>query len=215
MSAPLGHTTVPPSRKKRSKYPGSFSGSKTGPANQSEKSTVLSTPSLNTSRILGYLLADLAILRGFFRSEAAIAGDPRDHAFSGCGRLEAWSKAAGVSGADLPGPGPGFRVSGEEPVRRGTSAFLDSHASMGHDFSMITTVTRKNMVTIPAEVGRKLGIKPGWKLDWQPVEGREEILVRVIPDRGELARRLLGAGRKFSPNRDAVAELVAERSAEG
>jgi hypothetical protein len=38
--------------------------------------------------------------------------------------------------------------------------------------------------------------------------------VRVIPDRGELARCLLGAGRKFSPERDAVAELVAERAAE-
>ena len=81
--------------------------------------------------------------------------------------------------------------------------------------SMITTVTQKNMVTIPAEVGRKLGIKPGWQLDWQPVEGRDEILVRVIPDRGERARRLLGAGRKFSPDRDAVAELVAERATEG
>jgi AbrB family looped-hinge helix DNA binding protein len=86
---------------------------------------------------------------------------------------------------------------------------------MGDYFSMITTVTQKNMVTIPAEVGRKFGIKPGWKLDWQPVEGREEILVRVIPDRGVLARRLLGAGHKLSPDRDAVAELVAERSAEG
>lgn len=79
---------------------------------------------------------------------------------------------------------------------------------------MVTTVTQKNMVTIPAEVGRKMGIKPGWKLDWQPVEGREEILVRVIPDRGELARRLVGAGRRFSPGRDAVDELVAERAAE-
>jgi AbrB family looped-hinge helix DNA binding protein len=63
---------------------------------------------------------------------------------------------------------------------------------MDDDLPMITTVTQKNMVTIPAEVGRKLGIRPGWKLDWQPVEGREEILVRVIPDRGELARRLTG-----------------------
>ena len=86
---------------------------------------------------------------------------------------------------------------------------------MEDDHSMITTVTQKNMVTIPAEVGRRLGIKPGWKLDWQPVEGKDEILVRVIPDRGELARRLLGAGRKLSPHRDAVAELVAEREAEG
>jgi AbrB family looped-hinge helix DNA binding protein len=77
---------------------------------------------------------------------------------------------------------------------------------------MATSVTQRNMVTIPAEVRRKLGIKPGWKLDWQPIEGREEILVRVIPDRAELARRLLGKGRKFSPDRDSVAELIAERS---
>jgi len=86
---------------------------------------------------------------------------------------------------------------------------------MGDHLSMITTVTQKNMVTIPAEVGRRLGIKPGWKLDWRPVEGREEILVRVIPDRGELARRLLGTGRKYSPDRDGVAELIAERASEG
>jgi AbrB family looped-hinge helix DNA binding protein len=86
---------------------------------------------------------------------------------------------------------------------------------MEDNLSMVTTVTQKNMVTIPAEVGRKLGIKPGWRLDWQPVEGKEEILVRVIPDRGERARRLLGVGRKLSPKRDAVAELVAERAAEG
>ncbi|WP_423225668.1 hypothetical protein [Candidatus Amarolinea aalborgensis] len=39
--------------------------------------------------------------------------------------------------------------------------------------------------------------------------------IQTIPDRGELARRLLGAGRRFSPERDAVAELVAERAAEG
>jgi hypothetical protein len=48
------------------------------------------------------------------------------------------------------------------------------------------------------------------------VEGEEQILlVRVIPDRGELARRLLGAGREFAPERDAVAELIQERAAEG
>lgn len=80
---------------------------------------------------------------------------------------------------------------------------------------MITTVTQKNMITIPAEVGRHYGIKPGYRLDWQVIEGTDEILVRVIPDRTELARRLLGAGRRFAPNRDAVAELIAEREAEG
>jgi len=80
---------------------------------------------------------------------------------------------------------------------------------------MITTVTQKNMITIPAEVSRAYGIKPGWKLDWQPQEGTDEILIRVIPDRGELARRLAGSGKKYSPERDAVAELIAERETEG
>lgn len=70
------------------------------------------------------------------------------------------------------------------------------------------------MVTIPADVGRHFGIKPGYKLDWQPVEGKEEILVRVIPDRGQLARRLCGLGLAHSPERDAVAELVEERDEE-
>lgn len=80
---------------------------------------------------------------------------------------------------------------------------------------MITTVTPTNTITIPAEIKQHFGIKPGYRLDWQPVAGKDEILVRVIPDRGALARQLLGAGRRFSPNRDAVAELIAERTAEG
>lgn len=80
--------------------------------------------------------------------------------------------------------------------------------------SMITTVSQENTVTIPAEVGRKFGIKPGWKLDWEPMEGKDEIVVRVIPDRGELARRLCGMGTHVAPERDAVAELVAEREKE-
>ncbi len=80
---------------------------------------------------------------------------------------------------------------------------------------MITTVTSKNMITIPAEVGRAFGIKPGWRLDWVPNVELSVIMVRVIPDRGELARRLLGSGRHYSPERDSVADLVAERESEG
>jgi bifunctional DNA-binding transcriptional regulator/antitoxin component of YhaV-PrlF toxin-antitoxin module len=71
------------------------------------------------------------------------------------------------------------------------------------------------MIPIPVEVKQRFGIKPGYRLDWQPVEGKDEILVRVIPDRGALARQSLGAGRRFSPDRDAVAELVTERAPEG
>lgn len=70
------------------------------------------------------------------------------------------------------------------------------------------------MVTIPAEVARKFGIKPGYKLDWQPVEGEDEIVVKVIPDRGELARRLCGMGAHLAPGRDLAAELDQERERE-
>jgi len=79
---------------------------------------------------------------------------------------------------------------------------------------MIITVTPSHTIPIPDEISRQFGIQPGWRLDWLPVEGRDEILVRVIPGRGDLARRLLGAGQRFSPERDSIAELIAEREAE-
>ena len=92
---------------------------------------------------------------------------------------------------------------------------VDCWLPMDQGYSMITTVTQKNMVTIPAEVGRRLNITPGCRLDWEPVEGKEEIRVRVIPKRGDLARRLMGAGQQIARGRDAVAELVEERAQEG
>ncbi|HRX71844.1 MAG TPA: AbrB/MazE/SpoVT family DNA-binding domain-containing protein [Candidatus Competibacteraceae bacterium] len=79
---------------------------------------------------------------------------------------------------------------------------------------MMTTVTQKNMVTIPIDVARMLGIKPGYKLDWLPVEGKDEIIVRVIPDRAEMARRLMGMGAHLAPERDVITELDEERERE-
>lgn len=79
---------------------------------------------------------------------------------------------------------------------------------------MITTVTTKNMVSIPVVIARTLGITPGCRLDWEPTNSTTEIRVRVIPKRGELARRLRGTGKRFSPRRDGVASLVAERERE-
>lgn len=79
---------------------------------------------------------------------------------------------------------------------------------------MITTVTQKNMVTVPARIARRYGIKPGYRLEWE-AQGEDTILVRVIPDRRALSRQLLGKGRTLAPGRDAVAELVEERAREG
>jgi bifunctional DNA-binding transcriptional regulator/antitoxin component of YhaV-PrlF toxin-antitoxin module len=81
---------------------------------------------------------------------------------------------------------------------------------------MQTTVTTKNMITIPAGLSRKMGIRPGCRLEWrEPEEGSDEVRARVIPPRAELAKRLLGSGRKWSPGRDAVQELSEERVREG
>ncbi len=81
--------------------------------------------------------------------------------------------------------------------------------------AMITTITQTKIIHIPPEIEEHFGIKPGYRLDWRWTDQQDEILIRVIPDRGALARQLLGTGRRFSPEKDAIAELVAERSAEG
>ncbi len=70
------------------------------------------------------------------------------------------------------------------------------------------------MVTIPIEIAKKLGVKPGFSLDWFETGKPDEITTRVIPDRKELPRRLKGAGKSYSPKRDAVRELLQECSEE-
>ncbi len=77
--------------------------------------------------------------------------------------------------------------------------------------AMITTVTGKNQITIPAKLASQLDIQPGTRLDWSL--GQEGVLiVRPLPSRGELARRAAGMGRSWLPEGvDPVADLVEER----
>jgi len=80
---------------------------------------------------------------------------------------------------------------------------------------MKSTVTTNNMVTIPAELSRKMGITSGCRLEWQePEEGSDEVRVRVLPTRSELARRLKGRWKPLAKGRDLIAELVEERAKE-
>lgn len=74
---------------------------------------------------------------------------------------------------------------------------------------MITTVTQKNMISIPVVVARHFSIRPGYQLDWNPIEGKEEIHIRVIPDRQGLAKKLLGSS--VNKKRDLAKELDQER----
>jgi hypothetical protein len=77
--------------------------------------------------------------------------------------------------------------------------------------TMITTVTGKNMVSIPRSLADRYGIAPGWKFDWAPGGEPDTLIVRLVPDRVSLSRRLRGAGRDLTSAGDPVADLVAER----
>ena len=62
---------------------------------------------------------------------------------------------------------------------------------------MITTVTGKHQITIPAKLASAMGIVPGSRLEWQPTNQASVIRVRVLPDRKAIANGLLGAGRPY------------------
>lgn len=80
--------------------------------------------------------------------------------------------------------------------------------------SMITTVTGKNQVTIPAELARELNIKAGTQLDWSRDEDGT-LRAKPLPSRGELARRLAGIGASWlKPGEDPIAGLIRDRLAD-
>ena len=79
---------------------------------------------------------------------------------------------------------------------------------------MITTVTGENQVTIPAELVHELGIKVGTRLEWSKSQNGE-LRVRLLPGRGDLARRLAGIGQEWlSAGADPIDDLIRERIAE-
>ncbi|MCB0098018.1 MAG: AbrB/MazE/SpoVT family DNA-binding domain-containing protein [Caldilineaceae bacterium] len=76
---------------------------------------------------------------------------------------------------------------------------------------MITTVTGKNQITIPAQLIRALDIQPGTRIDWSI--GADGVLIaQVLPQRGVLAREIAGMGRAWlAKGDDPVADLIQER----
>ena len=81
---------------------------------------------------------------------------------------------------------------------------------------MITTVTGKNQITIPSEIARETGIQPGTRIDWMVTDDPAELRCIILPAPSTVARRLRGAGKRLlKPGQDPIAELLAERLAEG
>jgi len=76
---------------------------------------------------------------------------------------------------------------------------------------MTTTVTKSNQVRIPPDIVREFDIHPGTRLEWAKA-GEGAIIVKPLPSRGELARQLMGAGRRWlKPGADPVGDLLRER----
>lgn len=80
---------------------------------------------------------------------------------------------------------------------------------------MITKVTGKNQVTVPARIATEAGIHPGTRLIWSTTEQEGVLEVRVVPDRGTLAASLRSAGRKhLRSGADPVRNLIRQREKE-
>ncbi|MCX6047667.1 MAG: AbrB/MazE/SpoVT family DNA-binding domain-containing protein, partial [Chloroflexi bacterium] len=78
--------------------------------------------------------------------------------------------------------------------------------------AMITTVTGKNQITIPAKLATQLDIQPGTQLDWSIGEGGV-LIARLLPPRAKLARKVAGMGRQWlTQGVDPVADLIQERA---
>jgi len=76
---------------------------------------------------------------------------------------------------------------------------------------MTTTVTESNQVSIPPDIAREFDIHPGTRLEWAKA-GEGAIIVKPFPSRGESARQLMGAGKRWlKPGADPVGDLIRER----
>lgn len=80
---------------------------------------------------------------------------------------------------------------------------------------MITTITGKNQVTVPAAIVGRANIHPGTRLDWEQGEAEDTLIVHVLPDTATTASRLRGRGKKYKRHgSNAVQNLVRERERE-
>ncbi len=79
---------------------------------------------------------------------------------------------------------------------------------------MTTVVLRNNIAAIPPEIAIAFGIKEGTCLEWTDA-GSGTIAVKPVASRGERARVLMGAGRKWlKRGDDPIADLLKDRTAE-
>ena len=80
---------------------------------------------------------------------------------------------------------------------------------------MITTVTGRNQVTIPAELARRCGIEPGVRIEWMQSEEPNRITLTIRQGRRQIMQSLRRIGRRTRKDgRDSAEELARQRERE-
>jgi bifunctional DNA-binding transcriptional regulator/antitoxin component of YhaV-PrlF toxin-antitoxin module len=80
---------------------------------------------------------------------------------------------------------------------------------------MITTVTGKNQVTVPAAIAAVEAIEPGTRLQWSATEREHVLEVRVLPSVAAVAAGLRGRGLRHRQRPGSTVDaLVQERERE-
>ena len=93
--------------------------------------------------------------------------------------------------------------------------FLDKITIKEYPTPVITRITGKNQVTVPAEVVEKAGLRPGTRLEWRITRRADVLEVRVLPNPAALAQALRGAGKRSLRKRGSPVErLIAQRGEE-
>jgi bifunctional DNA-binding transcriptional regulator/antitoxin component of YhaV-PrlF toxin-antitoxin module len=79
---------------------------------------------------------------------------------------------------------------------------------------MITRITGKNQVTVPAEIARREGMRPGTRLEWRATDRAHILEVRVLPDPASLAMYLRGRGNKSRRQAGSPVDRLVEQRTE-
>src|SRR3954453_4621492 len=81
--------------------------------------------------------------------------------------------------------------------------------------NMITTLTGKNQITVPAEITQKLGLASGTQFEWAVGDQPNKIIITIKPTRKQMLQRIRELGRKGKrPGVDEGAEFVKWREAD-
>jgi bifunctional DNA-binding transcriptional regulator/antitoxin component of YhaV-PrlF toxin-antitoxin module len=98
---------------------------------------------------------------------------------------------------------------------QGKKAVLDYRLFKDYHSPVITRITGKNQVTVPAEIVDRAGLRVGTRLDWRTTDREGVLEVRVVPSPASIAAGLRGRGNRFGQREgSAVDRLLRDREQE-